>query len=50
MSREVVEILNRGGEFEDVKDLVAARAGSRCSRTATWTRASVRRHGDGPDQ
>ena len=27
MSREVVDILNRGGQFEDVKDLVAGTRG-----------------------
>jgi nitronate monooxygenase len=27
VSREVVEILNRGGQFEDVKDLVAGKRG-----------------------
>jgi len=27
VSREVVEILNKGGQFEDVKDLVAGKRG-----------------------
>jgi NADH:quinone reductase (non-electrogenic) len=40
VSREVVEILNRGGEFPDAKDLVAGVRGVRCSRTVTWTPVS----------
>ena len=43
VSREVVEILNDGGQFEDVKDLVAGVARrARSSTTATSTRASGR--------
>ena len=51
VSREVVEILNDGGQFEDVKDLVAGVAWAQgLRRSATSTRASGGRHRDGPDQ
>ncbi|MEK8174287.1 nitronate monooxygenase [Streptomyces sp. M19] len=40
VSRKVVDVLDAGGQFPDVRDLVAGRAGAGSSRTATWTRAS----------
>ena len=40
----MVEILKRGGQFEDVKDLVAGARGERFTRPATWTRHLVGRH------
>jgi len=36
VSREVVEILNRGGEFPTSRTCRRRRVGSRCSRTVTW--------------
>ena len=51
VSREVVEILNSGGQFEDVKDLVAGiarREGLRDRRPGC--RHLVGRHRDGADQ
>jgi hypothetical protein len=51
VSREVVEILNRGGQFPDVKDLVAGVRGRRVYDGGRPRRGHlVRRHLDGLDQ